>query len=710
VAAAVLLAVVIAVWWARRTPPAGAIVLVSIDTLRADRLPAYGYTRGKTPALDAFARDAVLFSHAYAHAPQTLPSHASIFTGLLPFEHGVRDNLGFTLSSDKVTLPVLLRQAGYRTGGFVSSYVLRPEAGLNRGFDVYSAEFPEVGADRSPGLVQRAGEQTLAAATRWLDTLADARFFLFFHIYEPHKPYAPPERFKSMDAYDGEVAYADEIVGRLLQDLKRRGWYDNATVIVLSDHGEGLGDHGELEHGLFVYDEVIRVPWIMKLPASRSGGRQIAAPIQHLDLMPTLLTSAGLPPMPSLRGRDLTALLNHRGQLAPQGIYSEALYPRYHFGWSELLSLTDERYRFIKAPREELYDLDRDPDEKQNIVAERSQAASAMRSALDALVAGRAIDAPSAVSAEDRQRLAALGYVGTQSSSSSTQSGATLPDPKDMAPVLRKYREAVDLLEAREFADGADALGTVLKDNPGMTDVWLQYAGVLTKLGRDADALRAYQQVIRLKPEEPAGLLGATAALIALGRLDEAKQHAELAAKNSPGSAHENLAQIALARKDYAEAQRQAALAAQADPQLPLPVYVRGLIQYHEQRYAEAVPLLLQARDAWSARTIQTPDLRFYLGDALAKLERYPEAETAFLEELRIFPGSVRARAGLALLYQATGKTDRVERIIDDMMRVSPSPRTYETAAELWRIFGQADRAAAVRAAARAKFGAAAGR
>jgi tetratricopeptide (TPR) repeat protein len=195
-----------------------------------------------------------------------------------------------------------------------------------------------------------------------------------------------------------------------------------------------------------------------------------------------------------------------------------------------------------------------------------------------------------------------------------------------------------------------------------------------------------------------------------LGRLDEAKQHAELAAKSAPATAHENLAQIALARKDYAEAQRQAALAAQADPQLPLPVYVRGLIQYHEQHYAEAVPLLLQARDAWAARTIQSPDLRFYLGDALARLERYPEAETAFLEELRIFPGSVRARAGLALLYQATGKTDRVERIIDDMLRVAPSPRTYETAAELWRIFGQADRAAAVRAAARAKFGAATGR
>ena len=392
-------------------------------------------------------------------------------------------------------------------------------------------------------------------------------------------------------------------------------------------------------------------------------------------------------------------MLDGAAPIAPQGIYSEAIYPRYHFGWSELLALTDDRYRFIKAPREELYDLERDPDEKQNIASDRSQAASAMRSALDTLVAGRAIDAPSAISAEDRQRLAALGYVGTQSSSLATQPGSALPDPKDMAPVLRRYREAVDLLEARQLAKGADALGGLLEDNPGMMDVWLQYASVLTKLGRDADALRAYQQAVRLKPEEPSGVLGAASALIALGRMDEARRHAELAIKNAPANAHTTLAQIALAQKDYREAQRQADRAAAADPQLPLPVYVRGLIAYHESRYADAVPLLLQARSDWTKRSVQTADLRYYLGDALAKLERYPEAEAMLLEELKIFPGSVRARAALAMLYQATGRTDRVERVIDDMLRVSPAPRTYETAAELWRIFGRPDRAAAVRAA-----------
>jgi arylsulfatase A-like enzyme/Flp pilus assembly protein TadD len=699
-AAAILMAAALAAWWLRREPARGPVILVSIDTLRADRLPAYGYTSGKTPVLDAFARESVLFRRAYAHAPQTMPSHASMFTGLLPFDHGVRDNIGFTLAADKPSLPALLQQSGYRTGGFVSSYVLRPETGIGRGFDTYNAEFPQVAADRSPALVQRPGEQTLTAATRWLDTLADGKFFLFFHIYEPHTPYRPPSRFESLAPYDGEVAYADEIVGRLFEDLKRRGWYENATIVVLSDHGEGLGDHGELEHGLFVYDEVVRVPWIMKLAGNRSAGRTVDAPVQHIDLLPTIAAMANIAPPVGLRGRDLGPALSGLAALPPQGIYSEALYPRYHFGWSELVALTDDRYRFIKAPRDELYDLERDPDEKQNIVQERGQAASAMRSALDALVAGRPIDTPSAISAEDRQRLAALGYVGTQSSAPSTQPGTSLPDPKDMAPVLRRYREAIDLLEAQQLAKGADALGALVAENPAMVDVWLQYASVLTRIGRDAGALRAYQTVVQLKPEEPSGLLGAASSLIALGRLDDARRHAELAVKSSPERAHETLAEIALAQKNYDEARRQADLAAKADPQLPWPVYVRGLIEYQQSRYAQAVPLLTQARNDWARRSVQTAGLRYYLGDALAKLERYPEAEAMFAEELKLFPGSVRAHVGLAMLYQATGRSDRAERLLDDLLRLAPSPRTYATVAELWRIFGRPERAAAVRAAA----------
>ena len=705
VASVLLLAGAIAVVWQYVAPArSGAFVLISIDTLRADHLPVYGYTKGRTPVLDAFAKEGVVFDRAYSHAPQTLPAHTSMLTGLLPFEHGVRDNLGFTLASDKTTLAERFHQAGYKTGGFISAYVLRPETGISKGFDVYNADLPAAASDLSPGQVQRPGEQTLAAAESWLNSLTDHRFFLFLHLYEPHMPYTPPERFSSLAPYDGEIAFADEIVGKLFDDLKRRGAYQDATIVVLSDHGEGLGDHGEFEHGLFVYEETIHVPWIMKLPRGRSAGRRVSDLIQHIDLVPTVAALAGLPPPQGLRGRNLGPLISGTSHPTPQGVYSEALYPRYHFGWSELLSLTDERYKFIKAPHDELYDLQDDPHERTNIVAARMQTAQGIKSGLEALVAGRDIEAPSAVSAEDRERLAALGYVGTQFSANASRSGASLPDPKDMAAVLKQYRDAVTLLDERRVAEAADHFRALLAANPDMTDVWAQYASVLTRLGRVAEALDAYKQVVRLKPEEPSGLLGAAGALSSLGRYDEARAHADLAVKASPARAHQALANIALAKKDYAEAQKQADLAAQADPTLPMPEYVRGMTAYSQQRYAEALPLLEQARDKWAARTMQPPDLRFYIGDTLARLERYPEAERAFKEELSLYPNSMRAHSGLAMLFASTNRPDDVEQVIADLLRVSPSPTAYQTAAQLWDMFGQPQRAAAVRAEARAKF------
>ena len=248
-----------------------------------------------------------MFDRAYAHAPQTLPSHASMFTGRLPFEHKVRDNLGFTLSDGTTTLASMFKAAGYATGGFVSAYVLRPETGIGQGFDVYDAKFPAMAADRSAAQVQRSGPQTLAAAEAWLKGITSDRFFLFLHLYEPHTPYRAPERFADLAAYDGEVAFADEIVGNLFSTLKARGWYDTATIVVLSDHGEGLGDHIEEEHGLFLYDEVVRVPWIMRLPHAQSAGRRVRDPVQHVDLVPTLAAAARLAVPAGLRGRDLAS-------------------------------------------------------------------------------------------------------------------------------------------------------------------------------------------------------------------------------------------------------------------------------------------------------------------------------------------------------------------------------------------------------------------
>jgi arylsulfatase A-like enzyme/predicted Zn-dependent protease len=691
-------------YFTERRSAGGPVVLISIDTLRADRLGAYGYAQARTPVLDAFAREAIVFDRAYAHAPQTLPSHASMFTGLLPFEHKVRDNVGFALPEGSTTLAALMRGAGYTTGGFVSAFVLRRETGIAQGFDEFDATFPAMAADRSPAQVQRAGPETLAAADTWLKSLTSNRFFLFFHIYEPHKPYRAPERFSSLAPYDGEVAYADEITGGLLDVLKRRGWYDAATIIVLSDHGEGLGDHIEEEHGLFLYDEVIRVPWMIKLPGARAGAR-VSERVQHIDLVPTLARLAGFARPKGLSGRDLSGALLNRGRIAPQGIYAEALYPRYHFGWSELLSLTDDRYRYIKAPREELYDLERDPAERTNVIGERPQAAAALRAALDQLVAGRSIDKPSSVSDEDRQRLAALGYVGTQSAARADGASQSLPDPKDKAPLLRAYRQAIEMIGTGRLDESATVLKKILDDDPDMTDVWSQYAAVLGRLNRYADSLDAYKQVIRLQPEEPNGLLGAASMLLGLNRLDEARAHAELAVKHAPAQAHQAIALIEVSRKRDGEAMRQAELAAKAEPGLPMPLFIRGTIEYNSQRYGEALKYLLEARTAYSQRSAQARDLHFMIGDSLARLERYQEAEPFLVAETRLYPQHVRARASLALLYQSMGRPAEAERVLTDLTRDVPTREAYDTVARLWRMFGRPDRAAAADAAASSRFG-----
>jgi arylsulfatase A-like enzyme len=683
-------------WWLMRPTPPGVIVLISIDTLRADRLPLYGYTAGRTPALDTFAKDAITFDRAYAHAPQTLPSHASMFTGQLPFAHGVRDNLGFTLSDDVVSLPEVLSSAGYRTGGFVSSFVLRAETGIAQGFTTFDAQFPAAASDRSPGQVQRPGLQTLETMDRWLDTLPDARAFGFFHIYEPHKPYAPPEAYRGLvDPYDGEVAFSDEIVGRLIASLKHRGLYDNATIIITADHGEGLGDHGEEEHGLFLYDEVMRVPLLVKLPGGAGGGTRRPEPVQHIDLMPTITALAKVEAPSGLRGRNLLALLDGSGSITPQGIYAEALYARYHFGWSELTSLTDERYRFIQAPREELYDLEQDPDERTNLIGDRAPAAAALRSALSTLVANRPIAAPSAVSDADRQRLAALGYVGTQQTTPTT-SASGLPDPKDKAHILRMYRDAIDHLSAQRLVEGAQGLAAILKDDPNMTDVWSQYATTLVRLGRLPEAYRAWREVVARKPDEPSGLLGAASVLVSLDRLDEARTYAELAIPRAPAAAHQALANIALTQGRADEAVRQAGLAERADPTLPMTLMVQGLLQYNRGDFAAAVPLLQQARTRFAQRPIQASDLHYFLGDALARLERYSEAEPMLREEIRLYPQNVRARTGLAMLLAATGRMADADRALVELLQVAPSAETYKTAADLYRMFGMPERAATV--------------
>lgn len=694
-AIAALIAAAYAVTIDRRpsaSPATGPIILISIDTLRADHLRSYGYGALQTPAIDAIAADGIVFERAYSHAPQTLPSHVSMLSGLLPFQHGVRDNVGFRVRAEERLAPQFLREQGFASGGVASAYVLRRETGIANGFDFYDAQMPPTPAGSGFDEAQRDGAESLAIAERWMASQASPRLFLFLHLYEPHAPYAPPARFARYAPYDGEIAYADEIVGSLIAWLRDRDWYDRSTIFLVSDHGEGLSDHGEQEHGLFLYDEAVHVPLVVKMPYRSGGGRRVKALVQHIDLLPTAIDLAGGSIPTTLPGRSLRPLLEGAGKEWPErGVYSEALLGWYHFGWSPLAALTDSRYRFIRAPRAELYDLQTDPNERRNLASEREQNRTAMQTALDALAGSGEPSKPEAVAPEVLQRLAALGYVGARTTpAAGSAPRGPLADPKDKVSVLVSYRRALGLAASGQAAAAVDVFREIARAEPAMADVWRQLGGLQLRLGRTDEAVASYRQVVRLDPTSASALIQLAVALLRSNRLEAAREHAELAARTARedeptdrAAAYEMLAKIALARDDLAGARRYAALAQQADAGFPLPAYVEGRLAYASGHYEAAWAHFSEALAVSGSRTLQVPELHLYAGDTLAHLQRFDEAEREFKQEIQFFATNTWAYISLANLYRTFGRQEEADRVLAAMVQAVPSADARARAARL---------------------------
>lgn len=663
--------------------PAGTpVVIISIDTLRADRLPAYGYEGVETPALDALRRDGILFERAYTPTPLTFPAHSSLLTGLLPGVHGVRDNVGYKLDPGLPFLPRLLKGKGYATGGAVSAYVLQGKSGLDDGFDFYEDSI-ELRAHAGLGGMQRPGGETLKLSREWLGSVRGRPFFFFFHIYEPHTPYMPPEPFASRFAskYDGEVAAADRIVGGLLDELKRLEVYDEALIVLLSDHGEGLSDHGEEEHGVLLYEEAIRVPLLLKLPESQLAGSTVAKPAQLTDVAPTVLTLLGLPVPEGMKGLPLLELMLDGAPV--RRIYSETFYPRLHFGWSELASLTDGRHHYIEGPDPELYDLAADPREKSNILAQERRLYAGMRSELGGY--DRELAAPSAVDEEARQAMIALGYVG---SAAGTASGP-LPDPKSRIGSLADLKAAFQHSARKEHDRAEAAYRRVLAVNPQMVDAWEFLGHSLKSQGRNDEALAAYREGLRISNGSPSIAVSAASLCFALGRLDDAAAHARMAAPAHPSFAHGLLAQIALRRQDLDAAEKEARLAMEEESLRLGPMITLAEVLHARGRYEEALELALRAGDVYEQREARDPDLiqglALIRGKVLADVGDTPAAEAAFLEEIRLFPADVRAWSNLAILYALSGRPERVGATLRQMVETSPTPAAYAEAVKTLR-------------------------
>jgi choline-sulfatase len=537
------------------------VLLVTIDTLRADHLGSYGDANAMTPTLDALAKRGVRFETALSHVPLTGPSHASILTGHTPPGHGFRNNGGYVLAPTLRTAAEDFKQAGYHTAAFVSGFPLDRRFGFDRGFEIYEDHLPRGNDKRRTPYVERHAAATTDAVLRWLTAppvrTNSAPWFMWIHYYDPHAPYEPPsdlaDRFRD-EPYDGEIASVDRELSRVLKAIEQRREHEKTVVLVTADHGESLGEHGEGAHGLFVYDATLRVPWIMAGPGI-AHGRVSPTVARLIDVLPTLVDYAGLPSRKELEGRSLRPAADGR-QMREAPSYAESLYSELELGWAPLYSWRVGGFKLIEAPRPELYDLKTDPSELTNLANEDTARVAQLRRGLE--VALRQEAAPGASTAasdpETLERLRSLGYLG--GSSSKTQAAASLRDPKNGIRFLPRLNRAMTAARVQPEV-AIRELTSVLSEDPNLFMARRTRAIAYAASGKHDLAIadmRALEKAGQLLPED-AVVLGDN--LRFAGQFEEAARVLNRTIQEGPKfpQPHISLAEVQIAQRKYQEAE-----------------------------------------------------------------------------------------------------------------------------------------------------------
>jgi arylsulfatase A-like enzyme/Flp pilus assembly protein TadD len=509
--------------------PTTNVVLITIDTLRADHLGCYGYKQVKTPNIDGLAADGARFERAFAVVPVTLPSHATILTGTYPMLSGMHDFSVNKLSSQQATLASVLKQAGYATGAVVGSAVLDSRFGLNQGFDFYYDHFDFSRLDESNlEDMKRPGDAVADVALDWLGKNTGKKFFLWMHLYDPHQPYHPPESYAREYAdhlYDGEIAFADEQVGRLVRYLKDKALYRNTLIVLSGDHGESLGEHGEKTHGFFIYNATMHVPLIIRLPEDK-GARTVVDPVSLVDLMPTVLAALATETPAQVQGKSLLSAIRDDSRDPTRNLYGETYLPRLHFNWSELRGAENAKYHFIDAPKPELYDLTKDPGETHNLIGEKRAVADEMRAKLIGLIrdysAGKEMAEKTGLDPAMMERLKALGYAGFSGGSDPTISSRELADPKDRVVVYELVSDAIADSQHGGYAESIEKLNAALKVEPN--SIWGHYLQGLNyyRSKRFAEAVAELQKTVELSPDYALAAFNLGMAQAHAGQIDAA--------------------------------------------------------------------------------------------------------------------------------------------------------------------------------------------
>jgi arylsulfatase A-like enzyme/Flp pilus assembly protein TadD len=632
------------------------VLLVTIDTLRADHVGAYASPAGATPTLDRLAREGVRFADAYAHVPLTLPSHAALMTAAYPYRNGVRDNGTFRLDPAKATLAKVLKAAGYRTGAFIGAFVLDARFGLNAGFDVYDDRMTGSGAALE--VVQRPAERVLASAADWILHDAAPRtpntepsnstphpeprtpnpdsWFAWVHLYDPHEPYEPPEPFRSRyasDAYTGEVAYADAALGQFLDRLRVSGALTRTLLIVASDHGESLGEHGERTHGLFAYNATLRVPLIL-WASERLQPAVVSARARLVDLLPTIVDLAGIEP-PSSDGRSLRAALDGRTTLPDLPSYFEALNANLTRGWAPLRGVISGTAKVVDLPIPELYDLAADPTESHNIYTSQRERARPLEAALDRLGAANSDATPAPIDPDAEARLRSLGYlVGTSAKPPRRYTAAD--DPKRLVHLNAALDDAIAMWSRRDAAQAIVTLRQVISERPDLTLAYDRLAFMLRATGHAPDAVKLLDEAARAGHAD-AGLLRSLGALL----------------RDTGNLARSASVLEALVQKDATDLQSADALGQ---------TYARlGRIGDAEKSFRRVIDASPNAATTWTN-----------LGTLYLAANRTRDAVDALSRAVAIDPALAGAHNGLGVAYARQGDVQRAVSEWQEALRIRP--------------------------------------
>lgn len=651
------------------------VLLITVDTVRADHVGCYGDKNIQTPTIDALAADGILYEHAISQVPLTWPSHTAIMTGTYPFQNGVQDFTGEPLDPKFQTLAQAMKRNGYATGAVVSSFVLDRTWGLGRGFDFYDDAFSAKQFETNDlGLVQRRASESVDHALKWLKrvsaTGAAKPFFLWLHLYDPHSPYDPPppfaEQYKS-HPYDGEIAYADAQLGHLISWLKATGRYQKTLIIFVSDHGESLGEHGEREHGFFLYDATTRVPMIMKLPGSADHGTRVTSAVETLDIAPAILGELEIRDNISkqLQGKPLP-LRSGDGD-SERAAYSETFYPFSSFGWSPLHSLQNERYEYIEAPKPELYDLQTDPGETHNLAGSQTAVATVMKEALAARMAKKTVEASSAdsnaqLSPDAVEKLRALGYMAYKSPVSAAALKSGLSDPKDKIWEFNSILEAADDFQAAKFQNGAALLQQVEQKDPDMYLVPFMLGEAQTRQEQWADAKANLERSLKLNPTFDQAMTALARADHGLGQDDDARHWLNQAIKTNPQNyrAWYELGWID-AGSNVQAAQSSFAKSVELQPNFGPGRRELGMLEYQQKEYKDAATNLEKAVElgAKDAKVLNN------LGICYDQTGRPAKALASLREAVALDPQLAPAHLNLGLAYHKSGREAAAQREYD---------------------------------------------